>query len=72
MGISTEDQLKKYHALLFFLYIALFFSLFLCTAILAANGSSQFRDQIRAAAAGLWHSHSNMDLRPKLAAVPDP
>ena len=32
---------------------------FLLRAVSVANGSSQARDQIRAAVAGLCHSHSN-------------
>ena len=44
----------------------------------AAEGSFQASDQIRAAAAGLHHSHSNTRLEPhlspmpQLATVPDP
>ena len=41
----------------------LFVCLFSFKATLAAYGSSQARDQIGAAAAGLHHSHSNAEIQ---------
>ena len=54
-----------------------FFFIFL-RATVAAHGSSQARGQIRAAAAGLPHSHSDtvseppLRFTPQLTATPDP
>ena len=51
---------------------------FFFKATLAAYGSSQARGQIRAAASGLHHSHSNarsephLKPTPQLVATPDP
>ena len=53
-------------------------TVFLFRAAPAAHGSSQARGRIRAAAAGLYHSHSHMGTEPhlpatpQLTAVPDP
>ena len=41
-------------------------------AALVTYGSSQVRDQIEAAAAGLHHSHSNMGSKPHLRPTPEP
>ena len=62
--------------LFFNLLLLLFFGLFRATPV--AYGSSQARGGIRAAAAGLHHSHSNvgsepcLQPRPQLTATPDP
>ena len=45
---------------------SLFFSFFLFRAAPSVYGSSQARGQIRAAAAGLHHSHSNAGSEPHL------
>ena len=39
-------------------------------AVPVAYGSSQARSQIRAGAAGLYHSHSNMGSEPCLQPIP--
>ena len=43
-----------------------FFFFLLFRAVLAAHGGSQARGQTGATAAGLHHSHSNMDSKPHL------
>ena len=59
-------------------YVLLLFFFFFFRAAGAAYGSSQARGQIAAKAAGLGHSHSNMESEPhlqttpKLMAMPDP
>ena len=50
----------------------LFFCFFLLMAASAAHGRSQARGQIRAAAAGHIHSHSNMGSEPHLWPMPQP
>ena len=54
---------------------ACLFFFFLFRATPAASGSSQARGQIRAAAAGLYHSHTRSELHARplqhLVAVPD-
>ena len=66
-------DLLKFFILIFFFF---FFGLF--RAIPMAYESSQARGQVRAVAAGLRHSHSNMGSKPhlqptpQLTAVPDP
>ena len=58
--------------------VCLFIYLLLFRAAPAAHGSSQARDRIGAAAAGLHHSHSNVGSEPhlqptpQLMAMPDP
>ena len=47
-------------------YIYLFIHLFILRAAPAAYGSSWTRVQIRVAAAGLYHSHSNAGSEPRL------
>ena len=54
---DTEVCLLRLNFLFFYMLNFFFFLLFMATA--AAYGSSQVRGQIRAAAAGLRHSHSN-------------
>ena len=43
---------------------------FLCRAASSAYGSSQARSQVRAAAAGLHHSHRNTECEPPLRPTP--
>ena len=69
MELLTHTKERKLDSSFFF---------FLSTATPAAYGSSQGRGQIRAAAAGLNHSHSNTGSKPhlrpmpQLVAMPDP
>ena len=75
------QHLQWAHIYLFYLFIFLFI-FFVVVAISwgapAAYGSSQARGQIRAAASGLHHSHSNarsephLKPTPQLVATPDP
>ena len=59
-------------------YYSFFLNFFLFRATPTAYGRSQARGQIRAAAAGLYHSHSNTGSKshlqpiPQLTAIPDP
>ena len=68
---SLEVSIDKQRKLLLFLFL-------FCRAALVACGGSQARGLIRAAAAGLHHSHSNagsephLQPRPQLMATPDP
>ena len=63
---------------LFCFFFLLFFQFFLFRAALVAYGASQARGQIRAAATGLHHSHSNTGSKlhlqptPQRTATPDP
>ena len=56
----------------FFLFLFFYFILFFCffRAALAAYGSSQGRDRIRGAAAGLHHSLSNAGSKLHLRSTP--
>ena len=62
----------------FFFFCFYFLSFYFFTATPMAYEGSQARDQIGAVAAGLCHSHSNMDSEPhlqptsQLMAMPDP
>ena len=47
-----------------------FFSYFLFSTAFIAYGSTQARGQIRAAAAGLYHNHSNVGSKPRLRPIP--
>ena len=58
------------YLILFFVFIILLLLLLLFKATLKADRSSQARDQIRATAAGLHHSHSNAGSQPHLQATP--
>ena len=55
------------HFILFY-FIILFYCLFRATP--TADGDSQAKGQIRAVAAGLCHSHSNMGSEPGLQPTP--
>ena len=73
-------EVKEFFYYCFFLFVSLLFilSFYLFKAAPMAYGSSQARDRIRAAAAGLCHSHINTGsdphLRPtpQLVIMPDP
>ena len=64
------EQYVSYKLLVSFQIIGSIFFFFFFRAASAAYGSSQARSQIRAAAAGLQHSHSNA--RPELHLQPTP
>ena len=55
-----------------FLFFVFWFLFFLFRAAPTAYGSSQARGQIRATAAGLHHSHSNVRSKPHLWPAPQP
>ena len=54
----------------FLFFVCLCWSFCLFRATPAAYGGSQARDRIRAAAAGLHHTHSNMGSEPRLGTIP--
>ena len=75
-SVSTEPRWELPRLILFiYLFIYLFI---LCRAASGAYGGSQAKGLIRAAAAGLHHSHSNLGSQPhlrptpQLMAIPDP
>ena len=51
-----------------FIYLFIYFCLF--RAVPVAYGGSQARDRMRAVAAGLRHSHSNLRSDPRLQPTP--
>ena len=66
-GCGKEKECKVFYILYYYYYYYLLFR-----AAPAAYGSSQIRGQIRAAAAGLYHSHSNARSELHLGPTPQP
>ena len=63
-----EGLFKEKKKCFFFFFFFFFFCLLRSTPV--AYGSSHARGQIRAAAAGLCHSHSNTGSEPRLQPTP--